>query len=78
MPTVHTPQIIQVKELNDENIAYLVRCCSDPKTDSWITISVHVADSDCTASLQAHKDQIADRHAKKLSRLAQAASLVGN
>jgi hypothetical protein len=36
----HTIEIIDTKELSDEHVAYLFRCCGDPTTDSWHTISV--------------------------------------
>lgn len=75
---MHTPSIVEVKDLNDENIAYLVRCCDDPKTDSWITVSVHVSDQDHDASLQIHQSRVADTHNKKVARLKKAHEILNN
>jgi hypothetical protein len=37
---IHTPIIIDTKELSDEQVSYCIRCCGDPSTDSWHMISI--------------------------------------
>lgn len=36
----HTAEIVEVKELNDEQVGYRIRCCADDISDSWHSISV--------------------------------------
>jgi hypothetical protein len=50
----HTPEIVETKELTDDQVAYLIRCCGDPSTDSWHTISVLCPN---------HEEQLVDRKA---------------
>lgn len=34
----HTVSVVDTKEVTDEHVAYLLRCCDDPTTDSWHTM----------------------------------------
>lgn len=72
----HHPVIVSIKDINDENVAYLVRCCDDPATDSWITLSVHLEDNVHDSSLQAHQERVADIHTKKVALLKKAHELL--
>ena len=56
---MHTTEIVETKELNDEEVSYRVRCCGDPKTDSWHTASVMF---DHSESLSNHHQQVRNRH----------------
>lgn len=31
----HTVTVADTREVTDEHVAYLLRCCDDPTTDSW-------------------------------------------
>lgn len=37
---MHEAKVITFKQDTDETIEILVRCCDDPRTDSWHTITV--------------------------------------
>src|SRR5260221_10028271 len=34
----HTPAVVETKELHDEGVSYLIRCCGDPSTDCSLAI----------------------------------------
>jgi hypothetical protein len=34
----HKPEIVAWKQLSDNTIAFLARCCGDARTDSWHTV----------------------------------------
>lgn len=59
---MHTSSVVETKELSDELVAYRVRCCDDPTTDSWHTASVLI---DHSESLKAHCQQVEARHERK-------------
>lgn len=59
----HDTQIVEVKEVNDEQVAYKIRCCGEEATDSWHTASVHAADHE--ASLEAAKQRVQKTHEAK-------------
>ena len=61
---VHDTKIVEAKELSDGSVSYRVRCCEDPLTDSWHTVSVHATDLD--ESLEAHKQNVAATHEAKV------------
>src|ERR1700758_4996658 len=71
----HTTQIIAVRELSDEQVAYTVRCCGEPMTDSVHTVAINATDRD--ASLAAHIAAVAQRHQAKLDWRAQDTNAVG-
>jgi len=58
----HKAEVIEVKELTDEDVAYKVRCCGDKSTDSWHSAKIT---ADHTASLDAHTQRVAELHAAK-------------
>lgn len=60
----HDTQIVDVKEVNDEQVAYRIRCCGEEATDSWHTVSVHAADHE--ASLEAAKQRVQKTHEAKV------------
>jgi hypothetical protein len=65
----HTTEIIELQELNDGMIAYRFRCCGDPKTDSYQTLSVTLDDETHDATVERHHQRIRELHAAKLSAL---------
>jgi hypothetical protein len=61
----HTPEVIETKECNDEQVSYLIRCCGDPMTDSWHTFSVAVLNIE--EQLVDRKNGVATKHEAKLA-----------
>lgn len=59
----HDTQVVEFKEVNDEQVSYRIRCCGEEATDSWHTVSVHAADHD--ASLEAAKQRVQKTHDAK-------------
>jgi hypothetical protein len=66
----HTPEVIETRELNDEQVGYRIRCCGDATTESWNTISVMVPSQQEPRThdeiLTAVKADVAARHEAKL------------
>jgi hypothetical protein len=56
----HTPEVLETKEINDEQVAYRIRCCGDVTTDSWHTISVLCP---TTEDPRTHEQQLEERKA---------------
>lgn len=68
--STHTPKVVSVKELNDEQVSYLIRCCDDPLSDSWHAITVLPGKDD----KRTHEEQLAElkviveaKHAAKVA-----------
>ncbi len=59
----HEVTVVEVKELSDELVSYRLRCCDDPLSDSWHTVSVEIDDH--APSLAERKAEIAARHERK-------------
>jgi hypothetical protein len=57
---MHTPKIIQAKQVNNENVSYCIQCCDDPMEVTWHTI--HILAPDHQAVLEDRKKEIATRH----------------
>src|SRR5229473_7241062 len=62
----HTPEVVETKELNDEQVAYRLRCCGDPLSDSWHTMMA-LSFPDHEGSLGEIKTQVAARHEAKIA-----------
>jgi hypothetical protein len=60
----HTTEIVEIKEINDTQVAYRVRCCGEPMTDSWHTAAVDAPNLE--TELQAHRDRVAALHEAKV------------
>lgn len=60
----HTVEIVDVRELSDEQVSYRIRCCCEEMTDSWHTVSVHATDHE--ASLEAAKQRVQKTHEAKV------------
>lgn len=59
----HDPGVVEVKEINDEQVAYRIRCCGEASTDSWHTMSVHEDHADL---LNAAKARVQKTHEAKM------------
>lgn len=57
---MHTPEVLETKELTAEWVGYRIRCCNDPMSDSWHTM--HVTIPDHKAVLDEQKIVVAARH----------------
>lgn len=60
----HSTEIVEYKKLNDENVAFLIRCCGNASTDHWHGMHISVA-ADATRrkeSLDRERQSTADRH----------------
>jgi hypothetical protein len=57
---MHTPTIIGTKQINNEQVAYCIQCCSDPMEITWHTI--HILSPDHPAQLESRKAEIVTRH----------------
>lgn len=69
----HTPKVVETKELNDEQVSYRLRCCDDPTSDSWHTMSV-LPPKDEKDDKRTHEQQldelkviVGDKHAAKVA-----------
>lgn len=60
----HDTVVVEVKELSDELIAYRIRCCDEPMTDSWHSVSV--LSSNLDQSLEDAKQRVAALHEAKV------------
>jgi hypothetical protein len=56
----HNVSVSEVKQLNNENVAYCLTCCDDPLETSWHTI--HILSADHDAQLELQKPTIIQRH----------------
>ncbi len=68
----HTPAVVETKELHDEGVSYLIRCCDDPTTDCSLAISlwsVATKDSSNTWDQQLSEKltEVAQKHEAKLA-----------
>jgi hypothetical protein len=61
---MHTPKIIEVKEVNDTFVAYKIQCCDDAVHTSWHSISVTLLDHD--SQLEDAKKRVSDLHEAKI------------
>jgi hypothetical protein len=57
---MHTPRIIEVKQITNEQVAYCLRCCDDHMETTWHTM--HVLSPDHAGQLEERKKEIASRH----------------
>lgn len=62
----HVSKIIDIKEINDESVAYLVRCCDDPMSDSWLTVTLTLSDIEIEQTVADHHVRVQAKHDKKL------------
>src|SRR5713226_5526395 len=62
----HTPIIVETKELDDEQVAYRVRCRGDPLSDSWHTMMA-ASLPDHESALTEVKTEAALRHEAKVA-----------
>ncbi len=69
----HSAVVVDAKELNDEQVSYLIRCCDDPKSDSWHTMTVAIPDHG--ALLDEMKTLVAARHEAKVAWRAQSVAV---
>ncbi len=72
----HVSKVVEFREVNDENIAYRLRCCDDPMTDSWHTIAVTVDDTEHDTFLATKLEEIAAKHAAKKAAMQRAANVI--
>jgi len=77
---IHTTELIEVKHVADEILAVLVRCCGDPKTDSWHTMhaSVYTDESKLAASISSAHKRVAGTHIAHLAAQSKLESLKGS
>ena len=61
----HDIQIVEIKEVGDELVAYRIRCCGEDMTDSWHTVSVHALDHE--QSLEVAKYRVQKTHEAKVA-----------
>lgn len=61
----HDIQLLEVKELSDEQVAYKYRCCGEPMTDSWVTVHVTLPQAEHDNAVQTHINGMKDRHEAK-------------
>jgi hypothetical protein len=52
----HISVVVEVTQVSNECISFRMRCCNDPSTDSWHTISVMTTDPDDGNSIRARTD----------------------
>lgn len=55
------------KELTDEHVSFCFRCCDDPTTDSWCTVSLLLTQAERDEAILAHRGRMAARHEQKLA-----------
>lgn len=65
----HTPVLIDQDDPADGQHSILVRCCGDPKTDSWHTFAIvaTTTSADVQNELNYHLDRVSNLHAAKLN-----------
>lgn len=61
----HTVKLVGSKELNDDQVSFLLRCCDDASTDSWATVSLSLAADEAEAALKGHQARMAANHENK-------------
>lgn len=61
----HTVELLEVKELSDDQVAYRYRCCGEPMTDSWVTVHVTLPQEEHDAAVKTHVDNLKARHDAK-------------
>lgn len=57
---MHTPEIIEVKQVTNEQVAYCIRCCDDALETTWHTM--HILSPDHAGQLEKLKKEISARH----------------
>jgi hypothetical protein len=62
----HKLKAIEHRELNDDQVSVLYRCCDDPTTDSWCTVHLSLSATEIEAVFEHHKGKIALQHENKL------------
>ena len=60
---MHITEIVKTQQVSDEAVAVTVRCCSNPKTDS--TVTIYGVPNLTPEQLQAHVDKHHSRVASK-------------
>ena len=60
---MHITEIVKTEQVSDEAIAVTVRCCSNPKSDSTVTIyGVHSkSPADIAAEVDKHHSRVASK-----------------
>lgn len=62
----HNVELMETKELNDEEVAYRYRCCGELMTDAWVTVRVTLPVGDQNQAVKTHIDNLKTRHEAKL------------
>ena len=63
----HNIKLIETRELTDDHISFLFRCCDDPSTDSWCTVSLSLSEKESTDAVHGHTVKMAGLHERKSS-----------
>lgn len=63
----HEIELLEVKELSDEQVAYRYRCCGEEMTDSWVTVHVTLPEADHQQAISIHVDGMKTRHEAKVA-----------
>jgi hypothetical protein len=59
---MHTTEIVKTVQNTDEAISVTIRCCSNPKTDSVLTLYAHnMSQAQIEAAVAAHHDKVAGK-----------------
>lgn len=72
----HVSKVVEVREINDEYVAYRLQCCGEAMTDSWHTLAVTVGDADHDTFLATKLEEVAAKHAAKQAAMQRAARVL--
>jgi predicted RNA-binding protein with PIN domain len=61
----HTTEIVKTEQASDEAVSIIIRCCSDPKTDSALTVYgiAKLSADEMAKEIDKHHDRVAMKHA---------------
>lgn len=63
----HSVELLEVKELSDDQVAYRYRCCGEEMTDSWVTVHVTLPQEEHDTAVKIHVDGLKSRHEAKVA-----------